>query len=193
MGHRPPPPSNRLRAPWALAAAALALALGALALGSKNERRAGVLPEFTYPYADQAERWINSEPLSVRDLRGQVVIVEFWTFGCINCRRSIPWVKSVERKFAGKPFLVVGIHTPEFDHEKDRGAVVDATERLGITHPVMLDNDFHYWRDMGNRYWPAFYIVNPNGRIVATVVGEVHSGTERADKIERLIGDLLRG
>lgn len=194
MGTGPIQPAHRRRRRWGAACAvalAGALALAAQVHGSKNERRAGMLPEFAYPYADQREHWVNSPPLSVRDLRGQVVVVEFWTFGCVNCRRSIPWVKSVEEKFAGRPFTVVGIHTPEFDYEKDRDAVAAAVARLGITHPVMLDNDFVFWRDMGTRYWPTFHIVNPRGRVVATVVGEVHSGTERAERIERLIAGLL--
>jgi thiol-disulfide isomerase/thioredoxin len=183
------PAYKRLAALAAWASVAWLIVLPS-ALAGKNEAADGI-PEFAYPYAGQQEFWINSEPLSVRKLRGKPFMVEFWTFGCINCKRSIPWVKSLKERFSADHFAVIGVHTPEFDHEKSRGAVEKAVERLGITHPVMLDNDFIYWKDMGNRYWPAYYIVDSNGQVVASFVGEVHAGTEKAAKIERLIDSLL--
>ena len=119
------------------------------------------LPELAYPYDDQADRWINSEPLSVRDLRGKPTLVMFWTYGCYNCRNSIAWINEMHRRFAPLGLQVIGIHTPEFDHEKDAATVARHTHEHGIEFPVMLDNDFVYWKDMRNMYtgplstWPT--------------------------------------
>ncbi len=176
----------------------VALALGMfLALthissdASRNEQWSDQVPEFAYPYSDQQEFWINSPPLSVKSLRGKVFMIEFWTYGCINCRRSIPWVKHIEEKFSKEGFTVIGIHTPEFKHEREKASVREAVKKLRITHPVMIDNDFIYWKDMGNRYWPAFHLVDGAGKVIESFVGEVHVGTEKAGRIERLIAELL--
>jgi thiol-disulfide isomerase/thioredoxin len=149
------------------------------------------LPEFAYPYRGDGEFWFNSPPLSVRDLRGKVALVDFWTFGCYNCLNSLPWLKAVEARFADAAFIVVGIHTPEFAHEKDRANVAAAIARLEIKHPVMADNDYIFWQDMGNRYWPSYYIADKRGKIRGKFIGEVHSGTAKAGEIEALISALL--
>jgi len=141
-------------------------------------------PEFTRTDADS---WINSDPLVLEDLRGKVVLVDIWTFGCGNCRRSIPWLKHLESRFAEDPFRIVGIHSPEFPWEKIRMAVVSQTESLGITHPVMMDNDFAYWNLLGNRYWPAFYLIDKDGKLVAGAIGEIHIGDSQAEAMEQAI------
>ncbi len=147
-----------------------------------------VAPEFT---RSDPESWLNSPPLSLAQLRGQVVLVEFWTFGCVNCLRSQPWLRAVERRYADDGLRVVGIHTPEFSHERPRAAVAAKVEALGIEHPVMLDNDFRYWNAMGNRFWPAFYLIDRLGRVRGLYPGEVHSNTPRAREIETRIRRLL--
>lgn len=145
-------------------------------------------PEFTQTEADQ---WINSDPLKMEDLRGKVVLIDVWTFGCGNCRRSIPWLKHLESRFGDESFQIIGIHSPEFPWEKVRLAVVSQTESLGITHPVMLDNDFAYWNALGNRYWPAFYLVNKKGNLVAGAIGEIHIGDRQAGAMEQAIRTQL--
>ena len=145
-------------------------------------------PEFTHT---QADRWINSEPLSLADLRGKVVLMDVWTFGCWNCYRSFPWMKELEAKFADQDFTVIGIHTPEFDHERDRNQVMAKVKEFGLEHPVMLDNDFSYWKALNNQYWPTFYLVDKQGRIRDVFIGETHSGDSNAVAIEKAVTALL--
>ncbi len=137
-----------------------------------------------------AESWVNSPPLQLKLLRGQPVLIEFWTFGCQNCRRSIAWVNSVHRRF-GKQMQVIGVHTPEFAYERSRKAVVRKVESFEINYPVMLDNDMNYWNALGNRYWPAFYLLDASGRIKDIWAGEVLEGSARAAQIESVIQQEL--
>lgn len=145
-------------------------------------------PAFTSTAASQ---WINTSPLSWSDLRGEVVLVEFWTFSCHNCYRSIPWLKSTERRFAGQRYRIIGVHTPEFDAERPRAAVEAKVREHGIRFPVMLDNDSRYWKAMNNRYWPAFYLVDRQGRLRAQFIGETHAGDRNAMAMEAAIAALL--
>jgi thiol-disulfide isomerase/thioredoxin len=135
--------------------------------------------------------WINSEPLSLSDLQGKVVLLDFWTFGCWNCYRSFPWLNDLEKRLADKDFVVIGVHTPEFEHEKDRSRVVEKIKEFQLTHPVVMDNDFAFWKAMGNRYWPAFYLIDKVGRVRAMYVGEIHVGDKNARAIEEHINKLL--
>ena len=147
-----------------------------------------LMPEFT----TKAEaHWFNSKPLKRTDLAGKVVLLDVWTFDCWNCYRSFPWLKSLEKKFAGQDFAVVGIHSPEFPREKTPDKVAAKIEEFGLEHPVMMDNDFRYWRALNNRYWPAFYLVDRQGRLRYLHVGETHEGDWRATAIERQIEELL--
>ena len=98
-------------------------------------------PEFNQT---SPETWLNSPPLSMADLRGKVVLIDFWTFGCWNCYRSFPWLNDLEQRLADREFQVIGIHTPEFDHEKDRSRVEAKIAEFGLKHPSMLDNDFFF-------------------------------------------------
>lgn len=149
---------------------------------------AGSLPEFS---GRAPSVWLNSEPLKVADLRGKVVLLDVWTFDCWNCYRSFPWLKSLESRLADKPFQVIGIHTPEFSHEKKRANVERKLAEFGIEHPVMMDNDFAYWKALSNRYWPAFYVVDKKGEIRGRFIGETHAGDRNARRIEALIETLL--
>ncbi len=173
--------------------AALAVLAGAVG-GSFGDPRAVALdgstkaPEFTH---DEPEAWINSQPLTLKDLRGAVVLVDFWTFDCWNCYRSFPWLKQVEAAYADRGLRVIGVHTPEFDHEKIRSNIVEKVGEFGLHHPVMIDNDFSYWRAMNNRYWPAFYLIDKRGFIRSVFIGETHSGGARAQKVEAAIESLL--
>lgn len=146
------------------------------------------LPEFTH---DRAGDWLNSAPLSRADLRGSVVLLDVWAFECWNCYRSFPWLKSVERRFGDRAFRVIGIHTPEFDHERKRANLAAKIEQFGLEHPVMMDNDYSYWRALGNRYWPTFYIVDRDARIRGVFIGETHEDERQARAIEALIQRLL--
>ena len=157
----------------------------AMEAGAASAARA---PEFTHR---QAAEWINSRPLTLENLRGQVVLVEFWTYGCSNCRNTMPWLKAAHARYRDQGFVVVSVHTPEFEEERDAGNVRAAVKRLGIEYPVMLDNDFSYWKAFNNRYWPAFYLIDRQGRVQARAFGELHAGTARGDDFEKTIQSLL--
>jgi thiol-disulfide isomerase/thioredoxin len=145
-------------------------------------------PEFTH---GNPSEWINSPPLTLESLRGQVVLLDFWTFACWNCYRSFPWLNDLEARLHGRGLRVVGVHTPEFDHERERAAVERKVAQYGLKHAVMLDNDHSYWNAMGNRYWPAFYLIDRQGRIRAHYAGETHRGDAQARRIEADIDALL--
>ena len=148
---------------------------------------------FPLPELSQTDSsaWLNSAPLKREDLLGKVTLIDFWTYGCWNCYRSFPWLHSVEEKFADKSFGVLGIHTPEFDHERKRLNVVKKIEEFNIAHPVMMDNDFGFWKAMNNHYWPSWYLVDKQGIVRYLFVGETHEGTRKAMAIEAAIEQLL--
>lgn len=153
-----------------------------------RSRAAATLPEFTH---QAAADWINSEPLQAADLRGRVVLLHVWTFECWNCYRSFPWLESVVERFAPRGLATIGVHSPEFERERNGDDVVAKAKAFGLKHPTMIDNDFSYWRALENRYWPAWYVVDRQGRIRNVVVGEIHRGDRRATAIEDAIESLL--
>jgi len=169
-------------------AAGLGLVLAWPTAGNAEMQLDRPLPAFTHT---DAGSWLNSPPLTVQDLRGQVVLLDVWTFGCWNCTGSIPWLKKLEKSFAGQPFRIVGIHTPEFSNERDPSQVAAHVRSLGVAGPVMLDNDQAYWNALENQYWPAFYVVDKKGRLRALYVGETHAGQAQAQEIETRIRMLL--
>lgn len=118
------------------------------------------------------EHWINSEPLSWDKLNGKVVLVEFWTFECYNCKHVEPHVKEWYQQFHDKGFQVVAVHSPEFDHERKIENVRDYVKKQQIPYPVVIDNDFAIWQRFSNRYWPAMYLVDKTGTIRQRFVGE---------------------
>ncbi|HEX7914936.1 MAG TPA: redoxin family protein [Rudaea sp.] len=127
-----------------------------------------------------ADHWLNSPPLTLDGLRGKVVLVEFWTRECINCLHVLPHTKALYEKYAGKGLVVVGVHTPEYDEERDPAALREAIDKYGITWPVAVDNSYRIWNAYGNRYWPAVYLIDQNGRVVYRHVGEGnYDGTEQ--------------
>lgn len=153
----------------------------------KAERVRLTLPvEPTQPDLKGAVQWLNSEPLQMRDLKGKVVLVNFWTFGCINCLHTLPYVKAWAEKYADQGFVVIGVHSPEFAYEKDRDNVKAAVKDLGVTFPVALDNDFTIWRQFNNRYWPAQYFIDANGQVRFH-----HFGEGKYDQSEQVIRQLL--
>jgi thiol-disulfide isomerase/thioredoxin len=138
-----------------------------------------------------ASAWLNSTPLTLAALRGHPVLVEFWTFDCVNCRNSLPWMKRIYTRYAANGLTVIGIHSPELEHERDPAAVATHVRQLGIPYPVLIDNDFGYWTALDNQFWPAFYLIDAQGRIVATRIGELHAGERSADDFERAIAQAL--
>src|SRR6185503_6564716 len=131
--------------------------------------------------------WLNSEALTMKSLKGKVVLIDFWTYTCINCVRTLPFVTSWYEKYKDDGLVIVGVHTPEFAFEKDKSNVEMAIKRHGITYPVAQDNDYKTWGAYNNRYWPSEYLVNKEGHIVYTHFGEGnYDVTENA--IRKLLG-----
>lgn len=116
--------------------------------------------------------WHNSEPLTMAGLRGKVVLIDFWTYSCINCIRTLPYIQGYWQAYKDKNFVIIGVHTPEFVFEKDPGNVRDAIARHGLTYPTVQDNDFGTWRAFANRYWPAKYLIDAEGYVRYTHFGE---------------------
>jgi len=130
--------------------------------------------------------WFNSRPLTSADLKGHVVVIDFWTYSCINCLRSIPYVKAWDERYRKDGLVVIGVHAPEFAFEHDPANVAKAVKDLGITYPVVMDNDWKLWRALNNNYWPAHYFVDAQGR-----VRYHHFGEGEYDMSERVIRQLL--
>ncbi len=172
-----------------LALLAILLLLGAYFTSAHTKSANFNLPEFTQLNLDS---WINSQPLQVKDLKGKVVLIDVWTFGCWNCYRSIPWLNSLEDLFDKDQFIIVGIHTPEFEHETEHEKVVAKCKEFNVTHPVMMDNDFAYWKALGNQYWPTFYVADKQGIVQGVFIGETHQGDQRAKQVENLIAKLIK-
>lgn len=125
--------------------------------------------------------WINSEPLTLEKLKGKVVLVDFWTYSCINCIRTLPYVKEWYEKYKNNGFVLLGIHSPEFNFEKERKNVEEAVKKYGLTYPVALDNDHKTWNAFNNRYWPAHYLIDLEGNIRYQHFGEgKYAETENA-------------
>ena len=143
-----------------------------------------------YPQAPelvQGGTWFNSKPLKLAELKGKVVLVDFWTYSCINCIRTLPYLKTWWEKYEDKGLVIVGVHTPEFEFEKDPKNVQIAINDFGLKYPVMQDNDFGTWRAYENRYWPAKYLIDKDG-----AVRYVHFGEGKYDETESMIQKLLQ-
>jgi thiol-disulfide isomerase/thioredoxin len=145
-------------------------------------------PTIHAPELDQGLAWLNTDrPLRfAQELKGQVVLLDFWTYCCINCMHILPDLEHLEQTFAGRPFVVIGVHSAKFDNEADRRSVRAAVQRYGIRHPVVLDDDMRIWRAYGARSWPTRVLVDPTGAIVSTIGGEGHR-----DEFEQAITRLL--
>jgi len=135
---------------------------------------------------DHATAWLNSEPLSAEALRGRVVLVDFWTYSCVNWLRTLPYVRAWAERYRDRGLVVVGVHAPEFGFEHDFENVRRAVGELDVDYPVVIDNDFAIWRSFENRYWPALYLVDRDGRVRFR-----HFGEEAYAESERAIQELL--
>jgi thiol-disulfide isomerase/thioredoxin len=130
--------------------------------------------------------WINSQPLRLSELRGRVVFLDFWTFGCSNCVRTIPHMNDLHRKYPSDELVIIGVHTPEFESEKDADNVRSAVKKLTIGYPVALDSDNVTWKLYGNRYWPRQTLIDYSGQ-----VRYEHIGEGGYDEIEDQVAGLL--
>ena len=132
--------------------------------------------------------WFNSQPLTSEDLKNKVVLVDFWTYSCVNCQRTLPYLKTWWEKYKDMNLIIIGVHTPEFEFEKNKENVAQALKDFNITWPVVMDNDHINWNNFANKYWPAKYLANKDGKVVYEHFGE-GSYKETEDKIQELLSD----
>jgi len=144
------------------------------------------------PPLDGATDWLNSQPLTGEMLRGKVVLVDFWTYSCINCLRTLPYLKAWDEKYRSQGLVIVGVHSPEFAFEKDRRNVEQAMRDLGINYPVAMDNEFAIWNAFSNEYWPAHYLIDAQGKIRHRHFGE-GAYRETEQMIQTLLREATRG
>ena len=156
--------------------------------GAVEESQA--LPEFPQSSGLDDSRWIGTEPLTVEAMRGRVWVLKVWTFGCINCVRSIPYANDLTTRF-GDDVGVLGIHSPEFDWERDPEALAAALVEHDVRFPSYVDQGLEYFFALDTPAWPTFYVVDRGGNIRGRWVGEVHEGTLRAKAFEGLIRELV--
>ncbi|WP_152220942.1 cytochrome c biogenesis protein DipZ [Pseudomonas sp. SCB32] len=154
---------------------------GSTALGAERLPDLGSAPELK-----GAVEWINSPELKTQDLRGKVVLIDFWTYDCINCQHSLPYVNAWARKYAGQGLLVIGVHTPEYPYERIPANVRAAVKKHDIHYPVALDNQYRIWNAFANQYWPAHYFIDAKGRIRHLAIGEGGYG-EQEEVIKALL------
>src|SRR5215207_3270592 len=174
-----------------IAAAAMTVAAAPFGVTGCAARRttSAVAPlpvEGELPSLGGATGWLNSQPLSATSLRGKVVLVQFWTYTCINWLRTLPYVRAWAEKYKGHGLVVVGVHTPEFPFERDVDNIRRALKEMRVVYPVALDSDYAIWRAFENRYWPALYFVDAQGRI-----RHHHFGEGEYEQSERVIQQLL--
>ncbi len=161
---------------------------GGMMMAGKPEAEAGKLPpEGFMPPLSGAVEWLNSPPLTRDGLKGKVVLIDFWTYSCINCLRSIPYIKAWAEKYKDQGLVVIGVHTPEFAFEKSVANVKTAVADLKIGYPVAIDSNFAIWRAFGNEYWPAHYFIDAEGRI-----RHHHFGEGEYEESEKIIQALLQ-
>jgi cytochrome c biogenesis protein CcdA/thiol-disulfide isomerase/thioredoxin len=153
----------------------------------KSAPAASDLPvEGQAPSLAGAVEWLNSPPLTIEGLRGKVVLVDFWTYSCINCLRALPYVKAWAEKYKDQGLVVIGVHAPEFAFEKNIDNVKQAAKDLNLSYPIAIDNDYAIWRAFNNQYWPAHYFIDAQGRI-----RHHHFGEGEYDQSEKIIQQLL--
>lgn len=151
----------------------------ATAVAAQSSNKA--LPEF-----QGISQWLNSEPLTTQDLKGKVVLIHIWTFACINCQRTIPYVVRWHQQYASQGLKVIGVHTPEFGYERDVNNVKRALKQHKITYPVPIDNDYKTWSAYNNQYWPHIFLADRQGFLQYDRIGE-----GAYDKTEQTIRQLL--
>ncbi|KII36664.1 cytochrome c biogenesis protein DipZ [Pseudomonas fluorescens] len=134
-----------------------------------------------------AVQWLNSPELNAESLRGKVVLVDFWTYDCINCQHTLPYVKDWAKKYEKDGLVVIGVHTPEYGYERIIDNVKDQVKKLGITYPVAIDNNYAIWRNFDNQYWPAHYLIDAKGQVRYS-----HFGEGRYEAQEQMIQQLLQ-
>lgn len=156
------------------------------ASSSSANPKIAALPQKTLPEFQGISEWLNGSPLTIASLKGQVVLVQFWTFSCINCQRTLPYIVQWHQRYAAQGLKVIGVHTPEFGYERDANNVQQALRKHQITYPVPLDNAYKTWSAYSNQYWPNLYLADRQG-----ILRYSHSGEGAYDTTEQTIRSFL--
>jgi thiol-disulfide isomerase/thioredoxin len=152
-----------------------------------EESLIAALPRATLPEFQGISQWLNSPPLTLADLKNQVVLIQFWTFACINCQRTLPYIVQWHQRYANKGLRVIGVHTPEFAFERETRNIQQALKRYQITYPVPVDNEYKTWSAYSNQYWPHLFLADRQGKLRYDHIGEgAYEQTEQ--KIRQLLG-----
>ena len=149
-----------------------------------EETKAATAPEIT------SGQWINSEPLTLKSLRGRVVLIDFWTFACYNCRNTLPSLKKWDAQYRDKGLTIIGVHTPELDFERDINQLRREVAALGIKYPVVTDQDYSTWKAYGVEAWPTVFVLDKQGRVRWSHVGEGYYD-ETEEVIKKLLGEQV--
>jgi thiol-disulfide isomerase/thioredoxin len=152
--------------------AVAAILAAAPSLAQKPALQNALPAPYAAPEFSGIEQWLNSKPLSMQSLKGKVVLIDFWTYSCINCLRTLPYVTGWDKKYREAGLVIIGIHAPEFKFEQNIDNVKKAIAKHGIEYPVAIDNGFTTWKAYKNRYWPAHYLIDKEGTVVYTHFGE---------------------
>lgn len=169
------------------AALATIFATGVGTFSANAQEPPSIVGSSPLPGLSGATTWINSKPLTAKDLKGKVVLVDFWDYSCINCIRAIPYIRAWADKYKDAGLVVIGVHAPEFDIEKQLPNVQRAVTKFGITYPVAVDNDLAVWNAFHNEYWPAHYFIDAKGKVRFE-----HFGEGEYDQSEKWIQQLLK-
>lgn len=151
---------------------ALGITTAACSLGFTSPVAASLFGGSNMPSLDGASGWLNSQPLKKADLRGKIILIDFWTYSCINWRRTLPYLRAWDKKYRQRGLIVIGVHTPEFAFEHEIENVRQAVKEMKIEYPVALDNEYAVWRAFGNNYWPALYLADSQGHMQYHKFGE---------------------
>jgi glutathione peroxidase-family protein len=142
------------------------------------------------PLPTKSSQWLDGQPYQWRDLHGKVVLLNVWTQACWNSYRSLPWIVSLQKKYPD--LQIIGVHSPEFEREKNRSSLRETMSNYQVKYPQVLDDNHDYWNQLHNTYWPSFYVVDKNGNIRGKFAGETHANDRQALEIERLIDNLRK-
>jgi thiol-disulfide isomerase/thioredoxin len=153
---------------------------------AKSTLEDGLTKPYPAPEIIGIDQWFNSDPLKISALKNKIVLIDFWTYSCINCLRTLPHMNHLQEKYGDKGLVIIGVHSPEFEFEKNPQNVAAAIKRFGIKYAVAMDNEMRTWDNFSNRYWPAHYLINKSGEVVYT-----HFGEGKYDVMENNIRILL--
>jgi len=177
---------SRIKTLTTVVAIAAVAGLGALVANSGAATAVPVAKNSVAPEFAGIDQWLNSPPLTVQQLRGKVVLVDFWTYTCVNCINTLPHVEKLYQKYKDQGLVVVGVHTPEYAFERETKKVKAAIAEYGLHYPVAQDNQYATWNAYGNQYWPAVYLIDKQGHIVYS-----HFGEGDYDKTEAAVREQL--